>query len=241
MIRRIEILLLAAALLAAPLLAQDKKKAKDEERLTDAGVVMKEILDIPEDIPQDLLDKAECVVVFPSVVKAAFIVGGQYGHGAMVCRGGKDYTGSWGAPAMYALEGASVGFQIGAQASDFVLMIMNSRGVDSLLNSKVKLGADASVAAGPKGRQASTETDAYLRAEILTYSRSRGLFAGISLEGSTVRPDDDANMRVYGHAVTAREIVQGGEVSTPESGRALVSRLQTASPRNLSDQQAAAK
>jgi len=237
--KRIELLFLSAVLLATPAFAQDIEK--DQERLKNAGVVLKEILDIPEDIPQDLLDKAECVVVFPSVVEAAFVVGGQYGRGVMVCRGGKDFTGAWGAPAMYALEGASVGFQIGVQATDFVLMVMNQHGADSLLGSKVKLGVDASVAAGPKGRQAEAATDAYLRAEILTYSRSRGLFAGISLEGSTVRPDEDANKRVYGRAVSARAIVQGSGLSTPQAGRTLVSRLQTASPHNLSDQQAATK
>jgi len=236
MVKRIEMLLLSVLLLAAPALPQDIEK--DQERLTNAGTVLKEILDVPEDIPQALLDKAECVIVFPSVVEAAFVVGGQYGRGVMVCRSGKDFTGAWGTPAMYALEGASVGFQLGVQATDLVLMVMNQRGADSLMESKVKLGADASVAAGPKGRQAEAATDAYLRAEILTYSRSRGLFAGVSLEGSTVRPDDDANMRVYGRAVSARNIVQGSGLSIPESGRPLVSRLQAASPHNLSDQQA---
>ena len=231
--KRVEWVLLSTLLLAGPLLAQDIEK--DQERLNNAGIVLKEILDVPEDIPQDLLDKAECVVVLPSVIEAAFVVGGQYGRGVMVCRGGKDFTGAWGAPAMYALEGGSVGFQAGVQATDFVLMVMNQHGADSLLNSKVKLGADASVAAGPKGRQAGAATDAYLRAEIVTYSRSRGLFAGVSLEGSTVRPDDDANKRLYGRTISARTIVQGGGLSTPQSGRTLVSRLQAASPRNLSD------
>ena len=157
-----------------------------------------EILDIPDDIPQDLLDKARCVIVFPSVVKAAFIVGGSYGRGVMTCRTHKDYTGPWGAPTMMALEGGSVGLQIGGQATDFVILVMNNRGADSVLHSKVKLGGDASIAAGPKGRDASAETDVTMRAEMLSYSRARGVFAGISLEGSTVRPDNDANKRVYG-------------------------------------------
>src|SRR5215472_13798534 len=159
---------------------------KDQDRLKNAGTVLTEILNIPDDIPQDLLDKADCVVVFPSVLKAAFVVGGSYGRGVMTCRTGDNFTGSWGAPSMMALEGGSVGFQIGGQATDFVLLVMNDRGAKGILGSKVKLGADASVAAGPVGRDASAETDASMRAEILSYSRARGLFAGVSLEGSTI-------------------------------------------------------
>src|ERR1700675_3516074 len=181
-------------LIALPLSAAEEKKETD--RLENCGTVMKEIMDIPDDLPQDLIDKAECVIVFPSVLKAAFIVGGSYGRGAMTCRTGEHYTGPWSAPSMMALEGGSIGFQIGGQATDFVLLVMNPRGAHSILKSKVKLGADASVAAGPKGRTASAESDATLRAEVLSYSRNRGLFAGISLEGSTVRPDHDANERV---------------------------------------------
>src|ERR1700736_4532781 len=187
--------------------ARPASEKEERERLANAGTVLKEILDVPDDIPQDLLDKARCVVVLPSVVKAAFIVGGSYGRGVMVCHTGKDFTGPWGAPAMYALEGGSVGFQIGGQATDFVILVINGSGVDSLLHSKVKLGADASIAAGPIGRTASAETDAYLRSEILSYSRSRGAFAGVSLEGSTLRPDDDANKRLYGNGATAETII----------------------------------
>ena len=183
-------LLMAASLPLSA--AQDKKEA---DRLQNCGTVLKEILDIPDDIPQDLLDKAECVIVYPSVLKAAFVIGGSYGRGAMTCRTGEHFTGPWGAPTMMALEGGSVGFQLGGQATDFVLLVMNGRGAHSILSSKVKLGADASVAAGPKGRTAAAATDVTLRAEVLSYSRSRGLFAGISLEGSTVRPDNDANER----------------------------------------------
>ena len=204
---------------------------KDEtNRLQNAGTVMQEILDIPDDIPQDLLDKARCVVVLPSVLKAAFVVGGSYGRGVMVCRTGKEFTGPWGAPAMYALEGASVGFQIGGEATDFVILVMNNRGASSLLHSKVKLGADASVAAGPKGRTASAESDAFMRAEMLSYSRSRGVFAGISLEGSTLRPDDDANRRLYGPDATAASILTEPKTESPEAGRPLVHRLQKATP-----------
>ena len=207
---------------------------KEQERLENAGTVMQEIMNIPDNIPQDVLEKAECVIVFPSVLKGAFVVGGSYGRGAMVCRTGEHFRGPWGSPAMYALEGGSVGFQIGGQATDLVLLIMNPRGVTSILDSKVKLGGDASVAAGPVGRDASADTDAYMRAEVLSYSRSRGLFAGISLEGASLRPDGDATEDVYGRKLTAREIVMGGHVGVPPSGRHLVAVLEKHSPRNES-------
>jgi len=213
-------------------------QSKEQDRVESAGTVVKEIMDIPDDIPQSVIDKADCVVVLPSVLKAAFIVGASYGRGAMVCRTGKNFRGPWGAPAMYALEGGSVGFQIGGQATDLVLLIMNNRGASSILDSKVKLGGDASVAAGPVGRDAAANTDAYMRAEILSYSRSRGLFAGISLEGSTLRPDDDATADVYGRTFTARQIVIDGEAKVPPSGRLLVSVLQKYSPRNESEEHA---
>jgi len=204
---------------------------KDErERLQNAGQVMQEILDIPDDIPQDLLDKARCVVVLPSVLKAAFVVGGSYGRGTMVCRTGKNFSGPWGAPAMYALEGGSIGLQIGGEATDFVILIMNGRGVDSLLHSKVKLGADASVAAGPKGRTASADTDAYLRAEMLSYSRARGVFAGVSLQGSTLRPDEDANKRLYGKDATATSVIAESKFQSPAEGRPLIAKLQKSTP-----------
>jgi len=207
---------------------------KEEGRLEDAGLVLEEILKVPDAIPQDLLDRAECVVVVPSVKKFALGFGGSYGRGVMVCRSGENFDGPWGAPAMYALEGGSFGLQLGGQATDFVFLVMNKRGADSLLRSKTKLGADASVAAGPKGRTASANTDAYMRAEILSYSRNRGLFAGISLEGSTLRPDNGANEKIYGREVTARSIVLEHAVSAPEAGRKLVSLLEQASPKNLS-------
>ena len=208
---------------------------KEQERLENSGTVLQEVMDVPDNIPQELLEKAQCIIVFPSVLKAAFIVGGSYGRGAMVCRTGEHFNGPWGSPAMYALEGGSVGFQLGGQATDLVLLVMNQRGASSILDSKVKLGADASAAAGPKGRDASADTDAYLRAEILSYSRSRGLFAGISLEGSTLRPDDDASAVVYGRKITAREIVLGGKTSIPESGQHLVRVLQKNAPHNESE------
>lgn len=214
-------------LLAVALYAENK----EQKRLENCGTVMQEIMGIPDSIPQELLEKADCIIVFPSVLKAAFVFGGSYGRGAMTCRAGKDFTGPWSAPAMYALEGGSVGFQIGGQATDLVLLVMNQRGAGSILGSKVKLGADASAAAGPVGRDASADTDASLRSEILSYSRTRGLFAGISLQGSTLRPDDDASADVYGRKLTAREIVTGGRVRTPASGRRLIAALQKGASR----------
>src|ERR1700723_820539 len=222
-------MLLAAALYAAN---------KEQERLENCGVVMQEIMNVADNIPQEVMEKAECVIVFPSVLKAAFVVGASYGRGAMVCRTGKNFRGPWGSPAMYALEGGSVGFQIGGQATDLVLLVMNDRGASSILSSKVKLGGDASIAAGPVGRDAAANTDAYLRAEILSYSRTRGVFAGISLEGSTLRPDDDASADVYGRKLTAREIVLDGNFRVPASGRHLVAVLQKGSPHNESKQSA---
>jgi SH3 domain-containing YSC84-like protein 1 len=207
----------------------DSKKDQ-EERVANAGKVMDEILNVPDDIPRDLLDKARCVVVLPSVLKAAFVIGGSYGRGVMVCRTGKDFTGPWGAPAMYRLEGGSIGFQIGGEATDFVLLVMNDRGVESLLHSKVKLGADISAAAGPKGRTAEASTDASFRSEILTYSRARGAFAGVSLAGATLRPDKDDNRDLYGHDIDPQEIVTG-DVTPPASGRDLTAALQKASPK----------
>jgi len=227
-------ILCAAALTLAPVLfarAADENAKDEKQRLENAGTVMGEILDIPDDIPQDLLDKARCVVVLPSVLKAAFLVGGSYGRGTMVCRTGRDFTGPWGAPAMYALEGGSVGLQIGGEATDFVILVMNNRGADSLLHSKVKLGGDASIAAGPKGRTASADTDAYMRAEMVSYSRARGVFAGVSLEGSTLRPDADANRRLYGKGATAQKIITEPRHDAPEAAQTLVQRLQKSSPR----------
>jgi lipid-binding SYLF domain-containing protein len=223
------------ALTAAPMLAAAAKNEKEADRLENAGTVMEEIMNIPDDIPQDLLDKAECVIVFPSVLKAAFIVGGSYGRGAMVCRSGEHFTGPWGAPAMMALEGGSFGLQIGGQATDFVILVMNNRGADSVLHSKVKLGGDASIAAGPKGRDASADTDVTMRAEMLSYSRARGVFAGVSLEGSTLRPDNDANEKLYGKKLTATEIIRQGAAAVPASGRKIVSLLEKKSPKNHSD------
>ncbi len=211
-----------------------RKSNKEQKRLENCGVVMQEVLNIPENIPKELLEKAECVIVIPSVRKLALGVGASYGRGAMVCRQGAKFNGAWGAPAMYALEGGSLGLQIGGEATDLILLVMNDKGMESILSSKVKLGADASVAAGPKGRDASADTDAWMRAEILSYSRSRGLFAGVSLEGSTLRPDDEASEQVYGRAIKAKDIVRSEKMDVPATGRRLVNALQKSAPRNES-------
>jgi lipid-binding SYLF domain-containing protein len=214
--------------------ARQSEPEKETDRLQDAATVLKEIFGMPDSIPQDLLDKAECAIVFPSVKKVAVGIGGSYGRGVMTCRGGEKFDGPWGAPSMFALEGASIGFQLGGQATDYVLLVMNDRGATSVLGSKVKLGADASAAAGPKGRTAGAATDIVMRAEILTYSRSRGLFAGVSLEGSTLRVDGDANERLYGRKVDARDVVRKGGVKPPDAARALLDVLNRRSPKNLS-------
>src|SRR5437016_1308147 len=224
----VSLLSLMSLIMVTPALAADA----EQERLANSAEAMEEILNIPEALPRGLLDKAECVVVMPSVKKFAIGIGGSYGRGALVCRTGNNFTGPWGAAAMYRLEGANIGFQLGGQATDFLLLVMNPKGVESLLRSKVKLGADASVAGGPKGRSAMAATDAFMRAEILTYSRSRGLFAGVSLEGSTLRQDNKANEELYGRKITARDIVRGGKGA---AGQRVVSVLQKASPRNESD------
>jgi lipid-binding SYLF domain-containing protein len=223
------------SLLPCLALAAGDKKEKEEERVKDAGVVLKEILNIPDNIPQDLLDKAECLFILPSVKKGAFGIGGSYGRGVMVCRSGQHYTGPWGPPALYALEGISIGFQLGGQATDFVLLVMNPKGAESLLGSKVKLGADASAAAGPKGRTAEAATDVVMKAEILSYSRNKGLFAGISLEGSTLRSDGGANEDLYGRKLSAKEIIREGKVGIPGCATELTALLNKKTPKNLSD------
>jgi lipid-binding SYLF domain-containing protein len=224
-------LLLACAFLA-PAFADNQK---EQERVKESGEVLKEIFNIPDDIPQDLLDKAECLIILPSVKKGAFIVGGSFGRGVMICRSGQHYTGVWGPPAMYALEGVNIGFQLGGEATDFVLLVMNPKGARSLLSSKVKLGGDASAAAGPKGRSAEAATDVVMNAEILSYSRTKGLFAGISLEGSTLRSDGSANEKLYSQKLSAKDVIQLGKVKTPACARELVGLLDKKSPKNHSD------
>ena len=224
-------LLLACAFLP-PAFADNQK---EQERVKESGEVLKEILNIPDDIPQDLLDKAECLVILPSVKKGAFGIGGSFGRGVMICRSGQHYTGLWGPPAMYALEGVNIGFQLGGEATDFVLLVMNPKGARSLLSSKVKLGANASAAAGPKGRSGEAATDVVMNAEILSYSRAKGLFAGISLEGSTLRSDGGANEKLYGQKLGAKDIIRLGKVKSPACAQELVGLLDKKSPKNRSD------
>src|SRR5947209_15473058 len=224
--------LMAFSLVALPLTADPKKEV---DRLDNCGMVLKEIMDIPDDIPSDLIDKAECVIVIPSVLKVAFAFSGSYGRGAMTCRTGEHFTGPWSAPAMMRLEGGGFGLQLGGQATDFVILVMNPRGAEALLKNKVKLGADAAAAAGPKGRDATAATDVTMRAEILTYSRSRGLFAGVSLEGSSLRQDKGPNEKIYGRKIDARDIIRKGSVAVPPSGQKLVALLNQKSPKNESD------
>jgi SH3 domain-containing YSC84-like protein 1 len=224
-------LVMALSLVAPQVFGDD---SKENGRLENCGEVVQEIMDIPDDIPQDLIDKAYCVIVYPSVLKGAFIFGGSYGRGAMTCRTGEKFNGPWSAPAMMALEGGSFGLQIGGQATDFVLLVMNERGAKAILKNKVKLGADASAAAGPKGRNAEASTDVTMRAEILSYSRARGLFAGISLAGSTVRPDNSASSKVYHKSISAEDIIFKGEVPVPPSAQKFISYLNQKSPKNLS-------
>src|SRR6201988_3981365 len=223
---------LLAFMLTAVLALSAHAQSKEKGRVESAGTVMKEIMDIPDNIPQSVIDKADCVVVLPSVLKAAFIVGASYGRGVITCRSGDNMRGPWGAPTMMALEGGSFGLQLGGQATDFVLLLMSERSASSILTSKVKLGGDASAAAGPVGRNASAETDVTFRAEILTYSRARGLFAGISLTGSTLRPDNNANESLYGKKIDARDIVMKGPVPPPPSAQLLLQTLNQHSPKH---------
>jgi SH3 domain-containing YSC84-like protein 1 len=227
--------LLALLLACAFLLPAFADNQKEQERVKDSGDILKEILNIPDDIPQDLLDKAECLVILPSVKKGAFGIGGSFGRGVMICRSGQHYTGLWGPPAMYALEGVNIGFQLGGEATDFILLVMNPKGAHSLLSSKVKLGANASAAAGPKGRSGEAATDVVMNAEILSYSRAKGLFAGISLEGSTLRSDGGANEKLYGQKLSAKDIIGLGKVKTPACAQELVGLLDKKSPKNHSD------
>jgi SH3 domain-containing YSC84-like protein 1 len=212
-----------------PLLAQ---KA-ETDRLKESYIVLNEILGTPDKgIPADLLNKAECALILPSVKKAGFIVGASYGRGVITCRSGEGFRGPWSAPAFFALEGASFGLQIGGESTDFVLLIMNEKGANSVMSSKVKLGADASAAAGPVGRTSSAATDVVMKAEILSWSRARGVFGGVSLEGSTLRSDDDANKNFYGQKLDAKEIVREGKVKTPTAGEPLIHLLQMTSPKH---------
>jgi lipid-binding SYLF domain-containing protein len=225
--------LLCMGLAALPLAASDRTKI--EERLEDCGTVMKEVLGMPDSIPKDLLNKAVCVMVIPAVKKGAFIVGASYGRGAITCRGGDDFGGPWSAPSMFRLIGGNIGFQIGGQETDFVLLVMNDGGVKAILKGKVKLGADASVALGPVGRTADAQTNGQMRAEVLAYSRARGVFAGVSLEGANLEEDLDANRALYGQEYTAMSIVKRGKVQPTPGAQDLLSILTHASPKHVTN------
>ena len=226
MTRKLLLTSLLLVVLSAPLRAQ----RKEQERLQESATVVKEILGMPDGIPKELLNRAECVVIFPSVKKFAIGIGGSYGRGMITCRAGQNFNGRWSAPAMFALEGGNIGFQLGGQATDFVLLVMNEKGANSVMTSKVKLGVDAAAAAGPKGRNAAAATDVVMNAEILSYSRSKGLFAGVSLEGSTLRSDGGANKNLYGKDLSAKEIVREGKVQAPAAASPLLKLLNTTSP-----------
>ncbi|HZI58199.1 MAG TPA: lipid-binding SYLF domain-containing protein [Verrucomicrobiae bacterium] len=199
---------------------------KDSDRLRESRAILRELLSGKAHISNSLLRQAKCVIVIPSVKKLASGFGMKYGRGVMTCRLGEEFQGTWSAPSMYALEGGNFGFQIGLQATDLVLLVMNDRGVDSLLGSKVKLGGDMSVAAGPMGRAMEVSTDLAMRAKLLAYSRTHGIFVGVALDGSTVRPDNHANEVLYGRDITAREIVRSGTVAVPRDARPLLELLE---------------
>ena len=229
--KRLSVLIMMALFAAVAFgRSEDQKEEKgggtEQDRVKESGEVLKEILNTPDKgIPKSVLDGAKCVIILPSVKKVAIGIGGSYGRGVMSCRTGADYKGAWSAPIMMASSGGSIGFQIGGQATDFVIIVMNDGGAKSLLNNKVKLGADASVAAGPVGRTAEASTNATMQAQMLSYSRSQGVFGGVSLSGSTLRPDGGANENLYGHKVKAEEII-AGKVPMPPAAQQLIEDLQ---------------
>jgi lipid-binding SYLF domain-containing protein len=225
-----KMLAFAVLLCASASLGFAQRQSKEAERLQDATYVINEIMQSPDNsIPSDLLDRAVCVGIVPGEKKAALLVGGSYGRGAMVCR--LKGTGHWGAPSMFTIYGGSYGLQIGGQSTDVVFIVMNAGGVRKLLQSGVKIGADVSAAAGPVGRTAAAATDIQLHAEMLTYSRSRGLFAGVSLAGSVIRQDEDDNEKLYGHAVTAKDVLIRGTEHPPAAAKSLDDILTKYSPR----------
>jgi len=214
-------LLTSVLLIVLAVPAWSANKSKDEETLKNASTVLSAMIE-SKSVPSDLLDRAKCVVVLPGVKKFGFGVGGSGGRGPMSCRGGKNFTGNWSAPAMYSVSGASVGFQVGGSSSDFVLLVMTEKGVDAIMQGKTKLGSDASAAAGPSGATAQS-----VGTDILTYGRTSGLFAGAALGAATLEEDSDANQRLYDKAITAKEILMQHAVKTTPGGQSLVSLLNT--------------
>jgi len=209
---------------ASPMFAQKK----EAERLDNSATVLRELLVGNSGLPTSILDQADCVVIFPSVKKIAVGIGGSYGRGVLICRNGGEMNGDWGAPAMYKLDQGSIGVQLGSTATDFVLVVMNKKGAEQVLNGKTKLGANAAAAAGPTGAQATGYNAASMHVDVLTYSRSKGLFAGVSLEGATMDSDDDANKALYGKSIGAKDIVEGGQAVVP-AAKPLIDELDKAS------------
>ncbi len=204
----------------------------ENQRITDAGQVFQQLVNASNGIPRNLLNKADCVIVLPSVKKGGFIIGGQYGKGVMTCRSGANFDGKWSAPIMMQSSGGSFGLQAGGEATDYVILVMNPDGARAVMKGRAKLGADASVAAGPVGRDAEASTTATMQAQMLAYSRSKGVFGGVSLEGTSLNPDDGDNEKVYGKKVSGTEIFSGS-VTAPASAAALLSELRRASPKRL--------
>jgi SH3 domain-containing YSC84-like protein 1 len=211
--------------IASPLLAQKK----EDERIADSAKVLQELLAGDKGLPTQILNQADCVVIFPSVKKIAIGIGGSYGRGVLVCRKGSNMNGAWGTPAMYKLDQGSIGVQLGSTATDFLLVVMNQKGAEQILNGKTKLGANAAAAAGPTGAQATGYNAAAMQVDVLTYSRSKGLFAGVSLEGASMDTDDDANKALYGKSISAKDIVEGNQAPTA-AARPLDEALTKASP-----------
>jgi lipid-binding SYLF domain-containing protein len=205
--------------LTLPIWSADKNK--DEETLRNAATVLQGMLN-SSNVPAHLLEKANCVLVLPGVKKFGIGIGGSGGRGAMTCREGEKFSGKWSTPAMYSIGGVSVGLQVGGTSTDFVLLVMDDKGVEAILQDKTKLGSDATVAAGPGATAQSAEVGG---ADMLTYARTKGLFAGVSLDGATLHQDGDANLRLYGKKISSREIIRGNAVATTEGGQALVSLL----------------
>jgi lipid-binding SYLF domain-containing protein len=219
------VVLAVALTVAFPLFGQKK----EDERLTNSAAVLREILGQNEGLPKSIVDKADCVLIFPSVKKIAIGIGGSYGRGVLVCRKGSTMNGEGGAPVMYSLDQGSLGVQLGSTVTDFVLVVMNKKGAEQILNGKTKLGSNAAAAAGPTGAQATSYNAAAMNVDVLTYSRSKGLFAGVSLEGASMDVDKDANKALYGKDVSAHDILAGSEPPVP-AAKSLVNLLNKISP-----------
>lgn len=219
----------AAAMLGLVVCAWGDSGEKERDRITASANVVKDIFNAPDKgIPLDVMDGTKCVVVIPDLKKAAFIVGGDYGRGVMTCRTGDDFKGPWSAPIMMASGGADIGFQLGVEGTDVVILVLNDDGARSIVKSKVKLGAEFSVAAGPVGRTGEASTNEQMKAQMLSYSRARGLFAGVSVSGMTLRVDGDANKNLYGESVRPQQILKGEGITMPDEAKPLIAELKQA-------------